>query len=158
MERPPCTCRNVPPMAGINGCSATDRPATAGACTRTLARTFPAHQRRTSDPSAMSIRALEVVRCGAARTTRSWSFWGIWRTFWSSRLRATRSRRKEFWGVVSGGDVELIFFCFSANNTKWGTEDEKIATLSFVLLDKNKNKVWERKEWKTFRELVTAAR
>uniref|UniRef100_A0A1Q3G572 Putative sparc-related modular calcium-binding protein 2 n=1 Tax=Culex tarsalis TaxID=7177 RepID=A0A1Q3G572_CULTA len=46
----------------------------------------------------------------------------------------------------------------AANNTKWGTEDEKIATLSFVLLDKNKNKVWERKEWKTFRELVTAAR
>lgn len=46
----------------------------------------------------------------------------------------------------------------AADNTKWGTEDEKIATLSFVLLDKNKNKVWERKEWKTFRELVTAAR
>lgn len=44
---------------------------------------------------------------------------------------------------------------FSADNTKWGTEDEKIATLSFVLLDKNKNKVWERREWKTFREMVT---
>lgn len=42
----------------------------------------------------------------------------------------------------------------SSNSTKWGTEDEKIATLSFVLLDKNKNKVWERKEWKTFRDLV----
>jgi len=47
---------------------------------------------------------------------------------------------------------------FSADNTKWGTEDEKIATLSFVLLDKNKNKVWERREWKTFRELVTATK
>ncbi|XP_055621829.1 SPARC-related modular calcium-binding protein 2 isoform X1 [Toxorhynchites rutilus septentrionalis] len=46
----------------------------------------------------------------------------------------------------------------AADNTKWITEDEKIATLSFVLLDKNKNKVWERKEWKTFRELVTATR
>ncbi|XP_062552816.1 SPARC-related modular calcium-binding protein 2 isoform X2 [Armigeres subalbatus] len=46
----------------------------------------------------------------------------------------------------------------AADNTKWGTEDEKIATLSFVLLDKNKNKVWERKEWKTFRELVTETR
>ena len=45
-----------------------------------------------------------------------------------------------------------------ADNTKWGTEDEKIATLSFVLLDKNKNKVWERREWKTFRELVTATK
>ncbi|XP_055611004.1 SPARC-related modular calcium-binding protein 2 isoform X2 [Uranotaenia lowii] len=45
-----------------------------------------------------------------------------------------------------------------ADTAKWGTEDEKIATLSFVLLDKNKNKVWERKEWKTFRELVTATR
>lgn len=48
--------------------------------------------------------------------------------------------------------------CYSANATKWASEDEKVATLSFVLLDKNKNKVWERKEWKTFRELVTAAR
>ncbi|XP_065092988.1 SPARC-related modular calcium-binding protein 2-like isoform X1 [Ochlerotatus camptorhynchus] len=46
----------------------------------------------------------------------------------------------------------------AADNTKWGSEDEKIATLSFVLLDKNKNKVWERKEWKTFRELVTETR
>lgn len=45
-----------------------------------------------------------------------------------------------------------------ADNTKWGTEDEKIATLSFVLLDKNKNKVWERREWKTFRDLVTATK
>lgn len=45
-----------------------------------------------------------------------------------------------------------------ANATKWASEEEKVATLSFVLLDKNKNKVWERKEWKTFRELVTAAR
>lgn len=35
-----------------------------------------------------------------------------------------------------------------------GTEDEKIATMSFVILDKNKNKVWERREWKMFRELV----
>lgn len=34
------------------------------------------------------------------------------------------------------------------------TEDEKIATLSFVYLDKNKNKLWERKEWKTFREFI----
>lgn len=31
-------------------------------------------------------------------------------------------------------------------------EDEKIATMSFVFLDKNKNKVWERKEWKEFRD------
>ncbi|CRL03761.1 CLUMA_CG016446, isoform A [Clunio marinus] len=45
-----------------------------------------------------------------------------------------------------------------ADNTKWGTDDEKIATLSFVLLDKNKNKVWERREWKTFRELVSATK
>lgn len=45
-------------------------------------------------------------------------------------------------------------FNYSADNTKWGTEDERIATLSFVLLDKNKNKNWERKEWKAFRDLV----
>ncbi|XP_075169937.1 SPARC related modular calcium binding-like protein magu isoform X2 [Haematobia irritans] len=45
----------------------------------------------------------------------------------------------------------------SANTTKWSSEDERIATLSFVILDKNKNKAWERKEWKTFRELVNSA-
>ncbi|XP_018788671.1 PREDICTED: SPARC-related modular calcium-binding protein 2 isoform X2 [Bactrocera latifrons] len=44
------------------------------------------------------------------------------------------------------------------NATKWGSEDERIATLSFVLLDKNKNKVWERKEWKTFREMVISSK
>jgi hypothetical protein len=52
----------------------------------------------------------------------------------------------------------IFFFAASADNTKWGTEDEKIATLSFVLLDKNKNKVLERREWRTFRELVTATK
>lgn len=41
------------------------------------------------------------------------------------------------------------------NNTNWGTDDERIGTLSFVILDKNKNKVWERREWKTFREMVS---
>ncbi|XP_037920835.1 LOW QUALITY PROTEIN: SPARC-related modular calcium-binding protein 1 [Hermetia illucens] len=46
----------------------------------------------------------------------------------------------------------------TVNTTKFSSEDEKIATLSFVLLDKNKNKFWERKEWKTFRELVTASK
>ncbi|XP_055702238.1 SPARC-related modular calcium-binding protein 2 isoform X2 [Phlebotomus papatasi] len=50
---------------------------------------------------------------------------------------------------------QLIITANSAtNNTKWNNEDEKLATLSFVILDKNKNKVWERREWKTFRELV----
>ncbi|XP_037950351.1 SPARC-related modular calcium-binding protein 2-like isoform X2 [Teleopsis dalmanni] len=42
----------------------------------------------------------------------------------------------------------------SGNNTNWSSEDERIATQSFLLLDKNMNKAWERKEWKTFRELV----
>lgn len=51
--------------------------------------------------------------------------------------------------------LNILKFLRSADTTKWGTEDEKIATLSFVYLDKNKNKVWERKEWKTFRELVS---
>lgn len=46
---------------------------------------------------------------------------------------------------------------YRGNTTKWANEDEKVATLSFVLLDKNKNKLWERKEWKTFRELVTSS-
>lgn len=40
----------------------------------------------------------------------------------------------------------------------WKSEDERIATLSFVFLDKNKSKFWERKEWKIFRDLVTGAR
>ncbi|XP_017865398.1 PREDICTED: SPARC-related modular calcium-binding protein 2 isoform X1 [Drosophila arizonae] len=43
----------------------------------------------------------------------------------------------------------------SGNSTLWKSEDERIATLSFVFLDKNKNKSWERKEWKVFRDLVT---
>ncbi|XP_032590366.1 SPARC-related modular calcium-binding protein 2 isoform X3 [Drosophila grimshawi] len=43
------------------------------------------------------------------------------------------------------------------NSTMWKSEDERIATLSFVFLDKNKNKSWERKEWKVFRDLVTNA-
>ncbi|GAB0099710.1 SPARC-related modular calcium-binding protein 2 [Sergentomyia squamirostris] len=50
---------------------------------------------------------------------------------------------------------QLVMSAASATNTtKWNSEDEKLATLSFVILDKNKNKVWERREWKTFRELV----
>jgi len=40
----------------------------------------------------------------------------------------------------------------------WKTDDERIATLSFVYLDKNKNKSWDRREWKNFRDLVTSAR
>ncbi|XP_053674254.1 SPARC-related modular calcium-binding protein 2 [Anopheles nili] len=40
----------------------------------------------------------------------------------------------------------------------WNTEEEKIAILSFVLLDKNQNKQLERKEWKAFREMITATR
>uniref|UniRef100_A0A1B0F9H8 Uncharacterized protein n=1 Tax=Glossina morsitans morsitans TaxID=37546 RepID=A0A1B0F9H8_GLOMM len=46
----------------------------------------------------------------------------------------------------------------NVNNTSigmWNNEDEQIASQSFLVLDKNKNKAWERKEWKTFRELVT---
>lgn len=52
----------------------------------------------------------------------------------------------------------IHFNNFSINTTKWSSEDEKIATQSFVLLDKNKNRVWERKEWKIFRELVIQTR
>ncbi|XP_061399740.1 SPARC-related modular calcium-binding protein 2 [Musca vetustissima] len=40
------------------------------------------------------------------------------------------------------------------NTTNWSSEDERIATLSFVILDKNKSSAWEKKEWKTFRELM----
>ncbi|XP_016973680.1 SPARC-related modular calcium-binding protein 2 isoform X1 [Drosophila rhopaloa] len=43
------------------------------------------------------------------------------------------------------------------NYTMWKTDDERIATLSFVYLDKNKNKSWDRREWKNFRDLVTSA-
>ncbi|XP_034478301.1 SPARC-related modular calcium-binding protein 1 isoform X5 [Drosophila innubila] len=43
------------------------------------------------------------------------------------------------------------------DSTVWKSEDDRIATLSFVFLDKNKNKFWERKEWKDFRNLVTSA-
>ncbi|XP_032571725.1 SPARC-related modular calcium-binding protein 2 isoform X2 [Drosophila sechellia] len=43
------------------------------------------------------------------------------------------------------------------NSSMWKTDDERIATLSFVYLDKNKNKSWDRREWKNFRDLVTSA-
>ncbi|KAG7211467.1 hypothetical protein KM043_010747 [Ampulex compressa] len=39
--------------------------------------------------------------------------------------------------------------------TKWqASKEERIATWHFVMLDKNKNKVLERKEWKSFRTMV----
>lgn len=38
------------------------------------------------------------------------------------------------------------------------TREEKAATWNFVVLDKNKNKVLERKEWKVFRALVSASK
>ncbi|XP_017839067.1 SPARC-related modular calcium-binding protein 1 isoform X2 [Drosophila busckii] len=46
----------------------------------------------------------------------------------------------------------------AANSSLWKSDDERIAKMSFVYLDKNKNKSWERKEWKVFRDLVTDAR
>lgn len=58
-------------------------------------------------------------------------------------------RRTDFWLKVSA---------FRVNQTKFGSETERVATLSFVLLDQNKNKVLERKEWKTFREMVMPAK
>lgn len=48
-------------------------------------------------------------------------------------------------------------YASSVNQTKL-SEDEKAGQLIFVLLDKNKNAEWERKEWKLFRELVTATK
>uniref|UniRef100_T1GCB8 Thyroglobulin type-1 domain-containing protein n=1 Tax=Megaselia scalaris TaxID=36166 RepID=T1GCB8_MEGSC len=42
----------------------------------------------------------------------------------------------------------------ASNGTTFKSEDEKIGILSFVHIDKNKNRNWERKEWKEFRELV----
>ncbi|KAL5286000.1 SMOC1 family protein [Megaselia abdita] len=42
----------------------------------------------------------------------------------------------------------------ASNGTIFKSEDEKIGILSFVHIDKNKNRNWERKEWKEFRDLV----
>ncbi|XP_044578188.1 SPARC-related modular calcium-binding protein 2 isoform X3 [Cotesia glomerata] len=42
---------------------------------------------------------------------------------------------------------------------KWpASQEERIATWHFVMLDKNKNKVLERKEWKSFRTMVASNR
>ncbi|XP_076668884.1 SPARC related modular calcium binding-like protein magu isoform X3 [Andrena cerasifolii] len=42
---------------------------------------------------------------------------------------------------------------------KWqASKEEQIATWHFVMLDKNKNKVLERKEWKSFRTMVASNR
>lgn len=49
----------------------------------------------------------------------------------------------------------MTFFS-SIGNSKWpASKEEQIATWSFVVLDKNKNKILERKEWKSFRLLVS---
>ncbi|XP_070162861.1 SPARC-related modular calcium-binding protein 2 [Polyergus mexicanus] len=43
--------------------------------------------------------------------------------------------------------------------TKWqASKEERIATWHFVMLDKNKNKVLEKKEWKSFRTMVANSR
>uniref|UniRef100_A0A1A9W9X7 Thyroglobulin type-1 domain-containing protein n=1 Tax=Glossina brevipalpis TaxID=37001 RepID=A0A1A9W9X7_9MUSC len=52
---------------------------------------------------------------------------------------------------ISNGNINIS----NTSISKWNNEDERIASQSFLVLDKNKNKFWERKEWKTFRELVT---
>lgn len=42
-----------------------------------------------------------------------------------------------------------------ATDEKWTvSKEERVATWHFVMLDKNKNKVLERKEWKSFRTMV----
>ncbi|XP_024945150.1 SPARC-related modular calcium-binding protein 2 isoform X3 [Cephus cinctus] len=44
-------------------------------------------------------------------------------------------------------------------SVKWqASNEERIATWHFVMLDKNKNKVLERKEWKSFRTMVASNR
>ncbi|XP_074035081.1 SPARC related modular calcium binding-like protein magu isoform X2 [Leptinotarsa decemlineata] len=41
------------------------------------------------------------------------------------------------------------------SNLAWiNSKEEQAATWSFVVLDKNKNKMWERSEWKTFKDMV----
>ncbi|XP_011696655.1 PREDICTED: SPARC-related modular calcium-binding protein 2-like isoform X3 [Wasmannia auropunctata] len=42
---------------------------------------------------------------------------------------------------------------------KWqASKEERVATWHFVMLDKNKNKVLEKKEWKSFRTMVASSR
>lgn len=46
----------------------------------------------------------------------------------------------------------------SESGTWQASQEEKAATWNFVVLDKNKNKVLERKEWKAFRSLVSSTK
>jgi len=62
-----------------------------------------------------------------------------------------------FYSIKIYNKILILALC-SSNSTMWKTDDERIATLSFVYLDKNKNKSWDRREWKNFRDLVTSAR
>lgn len=45
---------------------------------------------------------------------------------------------------------------FSSEMVKWGaSKDEQAATWTFVMLDKDKNKVLERREWKAYHQLIS---
>lgn len=47
----------------------------------------------------------------------------------------------------------------SANGPSWiATREEQIATWSFVVFDKNKNKLLDRNEWKFFKDEVSAVK
>lgn len=48
-----------------------------------------------------------------------------------------------------------MIFRFSANVLAWkASKEEQAATWSFVIFDKNKNKMLDRNEWKAFKEMV----
>ncbi|CAH1962050.1 unnamed protein product [Acanthoscelides obtectus] len=50
---------------------------------------------------------------------------------------------------------EIVNSTTSFNNLAWiGSKEEQAATWSFVVFDKNKNKMLERSEWKSFKDMV----
>ncbi|KRT86030.1 HLH domain-containing protein [Oryctes borbonicus] len=47
----------------------------------------------------------------------------------------------------------------SANRPAWNTtREERVASWSFVIFDKNKNKIMEKNEWKLFKETVSSVK
>lgn len=51
--------------------------------------------------------------------------------------------------------MSQVAYFFSREMVKWGaSKEEQAATWTYVMLDKDKNKALERREWKAFHQLI----
>lgn len=84
-------------------------------------------------------------------------------TIWAQLFYALRTWRWRLQLYLSNCNYLLIHkllfinnvFFSSFNNLAWiESKEEQVATWSFVIFDKNKNKMLERAEWKAFKDMV----